>query len=90
MDRMLARLPHVDVEAIESGCCGMAGAFGYHAEHYETSMAIGELDLLPALRAAGKDARVVADGTSCRAQIADGTGRRAVHAAILLAEGLND
>jgi len=90
VDRMLARLPNVDVEAIESGCCGMAGAFGYHAEHYETSMAIGELDLLPQLRAARRESRIVADGTSCRAQIADGTGREAIHAAILLAEGLGD
>ena len=88
VDRMLARLPDVTVEPIESGCCGMAGAFGYHAEHYETSMAIGELDLLPVIRAAAADACVVADGTSCRAQIADGTGRQAVHAAVILAKAL--
>jgi Fe-S oxidoreductase len=87
-DRMLARLPGVEVTAIESGCCGMAGAFGYHAEHYATSMAIGELDLLPQVRAAEDDVQIIADGTSCRAQIADGTGRNATHAAILLAKGL--
>ena len=88
VDRMLARLPDVTVEPIESGCCGMAGAFGYHAEHYDTSMAIGELDLLPVIRAAEADTCVVADGTSCRAQIADGTGRQAVHAAVILADAL--
>ena len=88
VDRMLARLPGVEATAIESGCCGMAGAFGYHAEHYETSMAIGELDVLPQVRAAEDDVRIIADGTSCRAQIEDGTGRNATHAAILLAEGL--
>ena len=85
---MLARLPGVDLTPIESGCCGMAGAFGYHAEHYDTSMAIGELDLLPKVRAAEDDVQIVADGTSCRAQIMDGTGRDAVHAAVVLVEGL--
>jgi Fe-S oxidoreductase len=66
----------------------MAGAFGYHAEHYETSMAMGELSLLPAVREAPTTTRIVADGTSCRAQIQDGTGREAVHAAIILAGAL--
>jgi hypothetical protein len=66
----------------------MAGAFGYHSEHFETSMAMGELSLLPTVRAADPSTRVVADGTSCRAQIADGTGRTAVHAAIVLDEFL--
>lgn len=88
VDRMLARLPGVEVEPIEAGCCGMAGAFGYHAEHYDTSMAIAELDLLPRVRSADPDVRIVADGTSCRAQIADGAGRVAVHAAVLMAERL--
>jgi Fe-S oxidoreductase len=87
---MLSRVPGLDVREIPSGCCGMAGAFGYHAEHYETSMAMGELELLPAVRAAAADALIVADGTSCRAQIADGTGRRAVHAAIVLRNALAD
>ena len=88
--RMLSRVPGLDVREIPSGCCGMAGAFGYHAEHYETSMAMGELELLPAVRAAAADALIVADGTSCRAQIADGTGRRALHAAIVLRNALAD
>ena len=86
--RMLSRIPGLEVEEIQSGCCGMAGAFGYHAEHYETSMAMGELDLLPTVRAAAPEVAIVADGTSCRAQILDGTDRKAVHAAILLKEAL--
>ena len=90
VDRMLSRLPGVDVQPIESGCCGMAGAFGYQAEHYETSMAIGELDLLPQVRSADATVRFVADGTSCRAQIVDGTGREAVHAAVVMAEALGE
>jgi len=90
VDRMLSRLPGVEVQPIESGCCGMAGAFGYHAEHYETSMAIGELDLLPQIRSADAAVRLIADGTSCRAQIADGTGRQAVHAAVVMAEALGE
>jgi Fe-S oxidoreductase len=87
--RILRRVPDLSVSVIESSCCGMAGAFGYHAEHYDTSMAMAELDLLPAVRAA-PEAQVVADGISCRAQITDGTGRAAVHAAVVLAESLNE
>jgi Fe-S oxidoreductase len=82
---VLRRIPALDVQPIESSCCGMAGPFGYHAEHYDVSMGMGELALFPAVRAAS-DATIVADGTSCRAQIADGTGRTAVHAAVLLEE----
>jgi Fe-S oxidoreductase len=82
--RMLGRVPGLEPRLIESGCCGMAGAFGYHAEHYDVSMRMGELALLPAVRSAPADALLVADGTSCRAQIEDGTGRRAVHAAVAL------
>jgi Fe-S oxidoreductase len=86
--RMLGRIPGNEVSLIESSCCGMAGAFGYHAEHYEVSMAMGELALMPAVRSSAPDTVLVADGTSCRAQIEDGTGRRAVHAAVVLAEAL--
>jgi Fe-S oxidoreductase len=82
---VLRRVPGLDVNPIESSCCGMAGPFGYHAEHYDVSIRMGELALFPAVRAA-PDATIVADGTSCRAQIADGTGRAAVHAAIVLEE----
>jgi Fe-S oxidoreductase len=88
--RMLARIPGQEVSLIESSCCGMAGAFGYHAEHFEVSMRMGELALFPALRVADPSAVIVADGTSCRAQIRDGTGRNAVHAALVLADALPD
>jgi len=67
------------VELIPSGCCGMAGSFGYEREHFEVSMRIGELVLFPAVRAAAADAIVAAPGTSCRHQIHDGTGRTALH-----------
>jgi Fe-S oxidoreductase len=86
--RMLGRIPGHDVTLIDSSCCGMAGAFGYHAEHYDISMRMGELALFPAVRGAPDGTRIVADGTSCRAQVADGTSRQAVHAAIVLAEAL--
>jgi FAD/FMN-containing dehydrogenase/Fe-S oxidoreductase len=83
--RMLERIPGYEVSLIESSCCGMAGAFGYHAEHYDVSMRMGELSLFPAVREAESGTVIVADGTSCRAQILDGTGREAVHAAVVLA-----
>ncbi len=67
------------VEVIPSGCCGMAGSFGYEAEHYEVSMRIGELVLFPAVRKAKQDTLIVAPGTSCRHQIYDGTKRKALH-----------
>ena len=76
---MLRRVPGLEAEPIESSCCGMAGAFGYHAEHYEDSKAMGEISLLPTVRKAALDTRIVADGTSCRAQIADGSVRPAAH-----------
>jgi FAD/FMN-containing dehydrogenase/Fe-S oxidoreductase len=67
------------VETIPSGCCGMAGSFGYEREHFELSMQIGELVLFPAVRAAAADVLIAAPGTSCRHQIKDGTGRTAQH-----------
>jgi FAD/FMN-containing dehydrogenase/Fe-S oxidoreductase len=67
------------VETIPSGCCGMAGSFGYEQEHFDVSMQIGELVLFPAVRAAAADTLVAAPGTSCRHQIKDGTGRTALH-----------
>ncbi len=81
---VLRLIPGAKPELIESSCCGMAGSFGYEAAHREVSMRMAEASLLPAVRNA-PDAVVVADGTSCRHQIADGAGRRAVHAAALLA-----
>ncbi len=84
----LALPPNYEVQTIPSGCCGMAGSFGYEAEHYETSMKIGELVLFPAVREAEGDVHVVAPGTSCRHQIADGTGREAVHPIVFLRDAL--
>ncbi|MDF1548711.1 MAG: FAD-linked oxidase C-terminal domain-containing protein [Bacteroidales bacterium] len=76
------------VEEIPSGCCGMAGAFGYEKEHYELSMQVGEMILFPAVRAADSDTIIVAPGTSCRHQIKDGTGRTAIHPVEVLFEAL--
>jgi Fe-S oxidoreductase len=74
-ERVLERIPGLEVRTLRSGCCGMAGAFGYEAEHYDISMAMGELDLLPAVRDATPDTWVLAAGVSCRHQIAHGAGR---------------
>jgi Fe-S oxidoreductase len=84
---LLKTLPGADVRAIESSCCGMAGAFGHETGHYDVSMKMAELALLPAVRAAG-DATIVASGTSCRQQIVDGTGRTALHPVSVLARHL--
>src|SRR5882672_1999702 len=88
VQRALSLVPDLKVETIESSCCGMAGSFGYEAEHYEVSMKMAELSLLPKVRAAGEDALLVADGTSCRHQIEDGAARKAVHVAQVLARAL--
>ena len=72
------------VETLDAGCCGMAGSFGFEASHYQVSMDVGELALLPAVRRAPDDTIIVADGFSCREQIAQATGRRALHLAELL------
>jgi FAD/FMN-containing dehydrogenase/Fe-S oxidoreductase len=88
VERVLKQVPELEVSIIESGCCGVAGSFGYEAEHYEVSMKMGELALLPAVRNAHADALIVADGTSCRHQIADGAGRRALHVARVLERAL--
>ena len=89
VESTLRLVPGLAVETIESGCCGMAGSFGYHAETIDTSMAMGELSLLPAVRKAPEDAIIVADGTSCRHQIRDGAGREAIHVARVLEMSLN-
>jgi len=88
VETALKLIPDLEVEKIESSCCGMAGAFGYHADTIEVSRAMGELSLLPAVRQAPDDAIVVADGTSCRHQIHDGAGRAAIHVARVLAMAL--
>lgn len=76
------------VATIPSGCCGMAGSFGYEKEHYDLSMKIGELVLLPAIRKQTEDVIIAAPGTSCRHQIKDGTGRKAKHPVEVLYEAL--
>ena len=88
VERTLRLVPELAVETVASSCCGMAGAFGHEAEHYETSMAMADLGLLPAVRTADRDTLVVADGTSCRRQIADGADREAWHVARVLEEAL--
>jgi Fe-S oxidoreductase len=84
VEKALRLIPDVKISHIASSCCGMAGAFGYQSETYETSMKMAELSLLPAVRKLPQDAIVVADGTSCRDQIEHGSGRTPVHAARVL------
>jgi FAD/FMN-containing dehydrogenase/Fe-S oxidoreductase len=88
VEEVLGLVPDLEVRTIASSCCGMAGAFGYAAETYEVSMQMAELDLLPAVRAADTGSLIVADGISCRQQIAHGTGRTALHAARVLDRAL--
>ena len=90
VEQALRLVPGLRVETIQSSCCGMAGAFGYQAETLAASRAMAELSLLPAVRKAEPDALIVADGTSCRHQIADGAGRDALHVAEVLARALGD
>ena len=85
---MIGIIEHYSVTEIPSGCCGMAGSFGYEKEHFDISNQIGELVLLPAVRNAKAETIVVAPGTSCRHQILDGTGRKAKHPLELLFEAL--
>ncbi len=84
VEATLKLVPDLEIQTIESSCCGMAGAFGFHADTIEVSRAMGELSLLPAVRQAPDDALIVADGTSCRHQIHDGAGREAIHVARVL------
>ena len=86
--RVLSIPENYRVEEIPSGCCGMAGSFGYEKEHYELSMKVGDLVLFPAVRKAGEGTWVAAPGTSCRHQILDGTGRQALHPAEILYKAL--
>lgn len=86
--RLLSLPENFSVSVIPSGCCGMAGSFGYEAEHYQVSMSVGELVLFPAVRDLTDEALVAAPGTSCRHQIHDGTGRRALHPAQILRAAL--
>jgi Fe-S oxidoreductase len=88
-EKALSLASGADVEVVDSGCCGMAGLFGYERDHYEVSMTMGERRLFPAVRR-NEDRVVVAPGTSCREQISDGTGRHALHPAEYLARLLAD
>ena len=89
VEKVLRLIPDLNVETIESSCCGMAGAFGYGADTYQASMEMAELSLLPAVRRADQATLIVADGTSCRHQIKDGTERSALHVARVLAMSLD-
>jgi Fe-S oxidoreductase len=84
VEKVLGMVPGLKTSTVQTSCCGMAGSFGYEAEHYDISMKMAELSLLPSIRNASGETLVVADGTSCRHQIADGAGREAVHVARLL------
>ncbi|MGL6252702.1 MAG: (Fe-S)-binding protein, partial [Billgrantia desiderata] len=88
VEQVLSWIPDLTVEIVDSSCCGMAGSFGYEAEHYDASLQMAELSLLPAIREADDDTVLVADGTSCRHQIRDGSGREAIHVARLLERAL--
>jgi len=88
VERVLKLVPDLAVETLTSSCCGMAGAFGYEAAHYEVSMKMAEASLLPRMRAASTTTLLVADGTSCRHQIRDGSGREAMHVARVLQAAL--
>lgn len=89
VETVLRSIPGLGVSVIDSGCCGMAGAFGYQTETANVSRAMAELSLLPAVRKAEAEAVIVADGTSCRHQIAEGSDRTAVHVVRLMADRLD-
>jgi Fe-S oxidoreductase len=85
VESVLKLIPELNVETIESSCCGMAGSFGYNKDTIDVSLKMGELSLLPAVRKADEKTIIVADGTSCRHQIHDGAARDALHVARVLA-----
>jgi len=86
--KMMSLPANYTVQTIPSGCCGMAGSFGYEKEHYDISMKIGELVLFPTVRRQPEDVIIAAPGTSCRHQVKDGTGRKALHPVEILYEAL--
>ena len=88
-EESLLRRIGIDFQSPAPGCCGMAGSFGFEHDKYDISMAIGELELLPAVRKAPADWLIIADGFSCREQIAQGTTRQALHLAEVLQMALN-
>jgi Fe-S oxidoreductase len=89
MVEVLALVPGLEVQVLDAGCCGMSGPFGYEAEHFDLSVRMAELALLPAVRDAAEDTVILADGSGCRHQIRDGAARGAMHVATLLAEALD-
>ncbi|MEJ2056299.1 MAG: FAD-linked oxidase C-terminal domain-containing protein, partial [Desulfofustis sp.] len=89
VEALLGSIPGLEVEMIDSSCCGMAGVFGYATKTYEASMQMGELSLFPAVRAAAPETMIVADGVSCRHQILHGTGRQALHVVRVIHRALN-
>jgi Fe-S oxidoreductase len=89
VENVLKLVPELDLKTVESSCCGMAGSFGYDAATIDVSLKMGELSLLPAARKAPADALIVADGTSCRHQIHDGSGREPLHVSRVLAMSLD-
>jgi Fe-S oxidoreductase len=82
-------IPNVELTELDDGCCGVAGSFGFEAEHYDISMQIGEQRLLPAVRNA-PDAIIAASGVSCREQVEHGTGRQALHPIEIIAAALRE
>ena len=89
-DAAILAMLGVDYRILDAGCCGMAGAFGFEKEHYAVSMQIGERALLPAVRAASADTLIIADGFSCREQIAQATGRQPLHLAQVIQLALRE
>ena len=85
---LLDSIPECEAIEIQSGCCGMAGSFGFEKEHCDTSLAIGELSLFPAIRSQKGEFQVITQGVSCRQQIEHGTGQRALHLAEVIAQAL--
>jgi Fe-S oxidoreductase len=84
----LGWIPGFKFDVVETSCCGMAGSFGLEAEHYEPSMAMAEIALLPAVRESSADTPILANGFSCRHQIAHGSGHKSIHIATLLRDAL--
>jgi Fe-S oxidoreductase len=89
VQEVLGWIPGLKVEIVDSSCCGMSGSFGFDAEHYDVSMKMAEAGLLPAVRNSAADTLIIADGTSCRHQIGDGSRREAIHVAQVLANALD-
>jgi FAD/FMN-containing dehydrogenase/Fe-S oxidoreductase len=89
-EQQLLEKTGLDFEVLDSGCCGLAGSFGFEAEHYDISMKVGERRLLPAARDAGKDTLVISDGFSCKTQIEHATDRRGLHVSQVLKMALDN